>query len=207
MVLERYIVNYSAAVLANRKAGNLFLFPSPGEQFDSEFHHCQARLCPFGISMMSIAVKTGTLVYVFRPDRIEEVLAREECRRCLKKRGYQVSSIESLLQGFREKIQSSDFPHEIGFILGYPSRDVLSYLEDMGRNPLLTGYWQVYHDVETAKQTFAEISQCSANYKLLYANGTPLEELPIVKGKSNEEDCCHLLERNWQYRTDGSSCQ
>lgn len=207
MVLERYIVDYSAAVLANRKAGNLFLFPSPGDTFEDEFHHCERRLCPFGISMMNIKVKTGNLVYVFRPDRLEEVLARPECRRCLKKRGYQVSSVEALLQGFREKIQTSDFPHEIGFILGYPSQDVLSYLEDKGRNPLLTGYWQVYHDVDKAKKTFEELSQCYANYKMLYADGTPLEELPIVKGNRNENDCCHLLEWNRQYGTDGSSRQ
>ena len=207
MVLERFIVDYSAAVLANRKVGNLFLYPNPNERFEEEFLHCERRLCPFGISMMGIKVKTGILVYVFRPDRLEEVLKRSECRTCLTKRGYQVTSVEALLEGFRQKIQQSEFPHEIGFILGYPTRDVLSYLEDMGRNPLLTGYWQVYHDVEEARKTFRELSQCYANYKTLYADGTPLEELPIVKGNCDEKDCYHLLECNRQYRTDGPSHQ
>lgn len=207
MVLERYIVDYSAAVLANRKVGNLFLYPSEDERFSHEFRLCRERLCPFGISMMEIKVKTGTLVYVFRPERLQEVLDRPECRQCLRKRGYQVSSLEALLAGFREKIQSSDFPHEIGFILGYPSQDVLSYLEDMGRNPLLTGFWQVYHDVEGAKKTFTELSQCYADYKQLYEKGTPFEEMPIVKGTSNETDCYNLLEWNWQHGIDGPVSQ
>ena len=37
MVLERFIVDYSAAVLANRKVGNLFLYPNPNESFEEAY--------------------------------------------------------------------------------------------------------------------------------------------------------------------------
>lgn len=192
MPLERYIVDYSAAVLAGRKAGNLFLYTESNPAYTEEFSDCRKRLCPFGISMMDIEVKTGKLIYVFRKDKLEEVLSREACRRCLKKRGYSVRSVEQLLHGFKEKIQGEQFPHEIGFILGYPVEDVLTYLEDMGKNPLLTGYWQVYHRVDEAKKTFRELTECSVQYKDLYEKGTPLEKLPIFKQES-PQDCCVCL--------------
>lgn len=181
MPLERYIVDYSAAVLANRKAGNLFLYTEANPSYAEEFFSCQERLCPFGISMMDIEVKTGKLVYVFRRERLEEVLSKQKCRQCLKNRGYNLDSVEALLDSFKQKIQKEPFPHEIGFILGYPVEDVITYLDDLGKNPLLTGYWQVYHRVEDARRTFHELNECNSVYKALYDKGTPFEKLPIVK--------------------------
>ena len=202
MVLERYIVDYSAAVLADRKVGNLFLFPQT-DNFYEEFIDCAERLCPFGVAITQFKVKTGRLIYVYRPDRLQEVLSRPECRQCLTSRGYQLSSLDELLEGFRDRIQQVDFPHEIGFILGYPTHDVLTFLNDVGKNPLITGYWQVYHDADNARQTFSELSECFARYKRLYNTGTPLEEL--VKGNRNEKNCCDILERNRQHRAVSSS--
>lgn len=202
MILERYIVDYSAAVLADRKVGNLFLFPST-ENFHEEFTHCEKKLCPFGVAMTQFKVKSGRLIYVYRPDRLAEVLSKPDCRRCLRARGYQLSSLEAVIDGFRDRITQADFPHEIGFLLGYPIPDVLTFLSDLGKNPVLTGYWQVYHDADEAKQTFLELNQCYTQYKQRYDQGVPLEEL--VKGNRNEENCCHLLERHRQYGADGSS--
>lgn len=202
MVLERYIVDYSAAVLADRKVGNLFLFPQT-ENFQAEFNQCAQRLCPFGVAITEFKVKSGRLIYVYRPERLQEVLDRPECRQCLQSRGYRLSSLEAVLEGFRERIQGVSFPHEIGFILGYPIPDVLSFLNDLGKNPVLTGYWQVYHDEDEARQTFLELTQCYTRYKELYQSGTPLEDL--VKGNRNEKNCCDILARNRQYRAHGSS--
>ena len=175
MILERYIVDYSAAVLADRKVGNLFLFPST-ENFHEEFTHCEKKLCPFGVAMTQFKVKSGRLIYVYRPDRLAEVLSKPDCRRCLRARGYQLSSLEAVIDGFRDRITQADFPHEIGFLLGYPIPDVLTFLSDLGKNPVLTGYWQVYHDADEAKQTFLELNQCYTQYKQRYDQGIPLEE-------------------------------
>lgn len=46
------------------------------------------------------------------------------------------------------------FPHEIGLLLGYPLKDVEAYIENSGKNYLLSGYWKVYHDKDKALSIF-----------------------------------------------------
>lgn len=176
MKLERYLVDYSSAVLADRKVGNLFLYP-PDEHFKTQFQHCARKLKQLGIAMTQFEARRGCLIYVYRPERLEAVLADARCRRCLKQRGYELSSLESLLNGFRLRLKQAHFPHEIGFILGYPIPDVLSFLADRGKNPALTGYWQVYHDVEQAQARFKELQRCSQRFRQCYASGMSLEEI------------------------------
>ena len=38
--------------------------------------------------------------------------------------------------------------------LQYPLEDVTSFVENRGKNFLLSGYWKVYHNIEKAKEIF-----------------------------------------------------
>lgn len=51
------------------------------------------------------------------------------------------------------------FPHELGYILEYPLRDVEMYIKNQGQNSLMTGYWKVYDNLEKAKETFKKYDQ------------------------------------------------
>ena len=44
----------------------------------------------------------------------------------------------------------AEFPHELGYILEYPLRDVEMYIKNQGQNSLMTGYWKVYDNLEKA---------------------------------------------------------
>lgn len=46
------------------------------------------------------------------------------------------------------------FPHEIGLLLGYPLKDVIAFIQNHGRNYILSGYWKVYYDKEMAAGIF-----------------------------------------------------
>jgi hypothetical protein len=58
---------------------------------------------------------------------------------------------------FRE---SEEFPHEIGFFLGYPPEDVLGFIRHRGAHCKLCGMWKVYSDVEKARFLFSEYARC-----------------------------------------------
>lgn len=183
MKLQEYLVDYAAGVLSNKKSANLFMMQVEDEEaFILEKQRFAEILKPFGISIYSFRRDEQELVYIYRKERLEEDLSNQFCSSCLKKKGYDISSVESLIESFREKIQAlGDFPHEIGFLLGYPCGDVLHFLEDIGKKPLLTGYWQVYTDIDCARARFGEITRHKEEYRTLLSSGTPFELLPFGK--------------------------
>lgn len=182
LMLEDYLIDYASGVLSNKKSANLFMMPVEDEElFNSAKNHFSNLLEPFGISIYSFRRHEQELVYIYRKDRLEEDLSNQFCSACLKRKGYDITSVETLIESFKEKIQAlGEFPHEIGFLLGYPCNDVLSFLDDVGKKPLLTGYWQVYHDIDCARARFGEINQSREQYRSLYESGIPFEELPFA---------------------------
>jgi hypothetical protein len=71
----------------------------------------------------------------------------------------------------RRLAESPDFPHEIGFFLGYPPEDVLGFMEHGGKNCKLCGQWKVYGDVEMARALFSEFNSCTARLMALLHDG------------------------------------
>lgn len=66
----------------------------------------------------------------------------------------QSNSVEEYLEHLIQKIRFQDFPHEIGFFLGYPLKDVLGF---MGLAPLSyvkTQGWRVYGDEKLSDEWF-----------------------------------------------------
>ena len=51
------------------------------------------------------------------------------------------------------------FPHEIGFLLGYPPEDVLGFIQENGKNYLYCGYWKVYGDLAMALEMFEDYNK------------------------------------------------
>ncbi|MDR1902212.1 MAG: DUF3793 family protein [Treponema sp.] len=65
------------------------------------------------------------------------------------------SPIFVYLNCLKKKLETfQQFPHEIGFFLGYPIDDVLGFVKHKGQNYKLCGYWKVYGNIETAKNNF-----------------------------------------------------
>ena len=52
------------------------------------------------------------------------------------------------------------FPHEMGVLLGYPTEDVLGFIENKGKNYLFCGFWKVYSNPEKASRTFDNYGKC-----------------------------------------------
>lgn len=74
---------------------------------------------------------------------------------------YEYKDEESLV----EKLEKLSYrfqkacPHEIGVFLGYPLKDVKSFIKDCGSNCLCCGYWKVYHNKAEAISKFKAYDQ------------------------------------------------
>lgn len=98
--------------------------------------------------------KKRILVYIYDHQQLENLIFGNQD--FLLEHGYQKSnSLEKYLNTLIIKINNKgNFPHEIGFFLGYPLADVKGFIDNHGENYIHYGYWKVYHNKEEALKTF-----------------------------------------------------
>ncbi|MFV0362913.1 MAG: DUF3793 family protein [Suipraeoptans sp.] len=122
------------------------------------------------------------LLFLYRRKEFTAYLESSEVREFIQPYGYELKSFGTILFRLRERVSDfkqkrMGFPHEIGIFLDYPIEDVKGYIEDKGKNSLLTGYWQVYHNPEKAKATFNKYNQARKKAVQEYLNGKALKEI------------------------------
>jgi hypothetical protein len=139
----------------------------------------------YGLSTAGFTHRNGTRMFLFyRPDLLGKTLSQAGVRDVLFSIGYPKGSAEDwkpLLRALKRRFrESDDFPHEIGFFLGYPVCDVLGFMQCNGEGCKLCGPWKVYGDVEQAKRQFAEfaylkraLSDLVESGERLYRNNLP----------------------------------
>lgn len=165
--------------------------------------------CADQIASARIAVRVlawracGALIYVYRPRALEAYLQDARATRPLAQLGYSTASLEASLVTLGERLQSmsgtaarqphggspcpctrrgcsSDFPHELGFFLGYPYEDVLGFIEHRGQDYLAVGPWKVYANLESALATFERFRRCAAAYMRAHEQGYRLAQLVVA---------------------------
>lgn len=149
---------------------------------------CRSRFEPMGLNVEPFAKRrNGTLVYVYRPDRLRAILDDARCAEFLCSQGYEPESMKGCLRTLRyrmrkKNINGSDdgtcnFPHEIGVFLGYPIDDVIGFVENKGANYIVSGYWKVYSNPEEAIERFDSYKACKKQLVYRYEVGESLEDL------------------------------
>ena len=183
--IEKALIDACSPTLAGVKVGNLFAcdFSSARE---AAFHVDRIRctLCRKNIGIRIVRWNgKRALIYVYRVDKLDEIMADTKVREFMQEKGYDFSGdcvsclANRLAKGGREEI--CDFPHEIGVFLGYPLEDVLGYIENKGRNSKLTGYWKVYGDANEARRVFSCFKKCTEIYQRMYAAGKGIGHLAV----------------------------
>ena len=118
---------------------------------------------------------------MYRPAQLEEDLKDREGRKILQDAGYRKITVEYCVRRLRQRfLHSSEFPHEIGLFLGYPSEDVKGYILHNGNGSKYVGYWKVYGDVTCAKKIFARYKACTRSYFSQWTAGTPVQDLAVA---------------------------
>lgn len=145
-----------APVLLGMKAANSFMALS------CEFEEICACLEGTRVEVLPLSHHHCKSLYLlYRRERLFSYLNQPAHREFLAESDerYLGAAEERLLRLLRRRMTeyadgNGGFPHELGLFLEYPLIDVKGYMQDFGKNSLYTGYWQVYGDVEEAKERF-----------------------------------------------------
>lgn len=184
---EETVLRYSAPTLAKIKTASLFTCAVESREELLEAMRRYNRLfVKKGIRMMPLRYKDGrALVYIYRPSLLKQDLRNSYARKYLGELGYTLDSIGVSVMELIRRIQSvQDFPHEIGFFLGYPAEDVKGFIDCKAVNYKSKGYWKVYSDPERAEKLFNKYRRCTRVYTQRYSQGSSFEKLLVPTEKN-----------------------
>lgn len=182
-MLDRSLVAHCAPTLAGLKTGSLFtVLDLPQEQAAHQAAVWDRRLAGKGVRLTELRRgRRGTLLYLFRPERLEADLSRSCVTDFLRRYGYGDLSAGGAVARLRERLGEAEaFPHEIGLFLSYPLADVKGFIANEGRNCLCCGCWKVYGDPGAALRQFSRYRKCQSVYLRLWRAGRSVEQLTVA---------------------------
>lgn len=180
---EDYLVDYCAPTLAGIKTASLMSVKyetindatADIREMNSLFLKKRLRAIPFKFR------RNRALIYVYRPGFLKRDLKNQKVAEALSSLGYDCSNPEACIAHLATKVRNnSDFPHEIGFFLGYPPKDVLGFMKYAGKNYKCMGMWKVYDDERAAQKKFHQYDKCRAVYLQDWKNGRCIEDLTVA---------------------------
>ena len=178
---EELLAFHCAPALAGIKAANLVSCPRQLVEDPEELVAQYGRtLGSRGIRLRILCrCPKGTLILVYREDRLARCLARPAAVRLLVQAGYPVGTVEELLDHLSRRMarRQGTFPHEIGLFLDYPPVDVIGFLRHGGKGCKLCGHWKVYGDAESARRQFQRYDRCRAALTQRVRQGYSLAQL------------------------------
>lgn len=175
-MLDKVIVTHCAPTLAGIKAAELICCDADLKDVERS----KEALSKAGISLRILRKGKGQLIYIYREERLREIITNADNQEFLSSLGYENFELEALLDSFEQRLASGYFPHEIGIILDYPLVDVKGFMEDMGNCACASGYWQVYGDEEKTMALFSCFKRCTECYLERYLSGVPLANLAVA---------------------------
>lgn len=189
---ETVMIEQCAPVLAGIKPANLFRHETRDKAgLARTVRHWNAQLGGRGLRLRILKECTHGhwfLLYLYRPARLETILAGPEACRFLEQAGYALpeqpgspAGCHSLLNQLARRLAcGGDFPHEIGIFLGYPLSDVIGFIQNQGRNFTCCGCWKSYGDPDAAQRYFDQLKKCTDIYLRLFHSGTPILRLAVA---------------------------
>lgn len=177
--IETRLAIQCAPVIIGIKPSNLLILPK------SEAKSLPWILRRTGIVFLKLAeVKEKVTFLIFRREELREYLEDTKVKQILSECGYTDLSLKGILFTFMERYRAyarneKQFPHEMGFLLGYPVEDVEGFIVHKGQNYLYSGYWKVYADVSVKKELFRQYEKAQKDIITLLAK--EIEIRSIIK--------------------------
>ena len=175
--IEMRIAYQCAPLLAGLKPSNLLMLRS------RELVCVQHLLKKAGISYFIVAQeKEKAAVLLYNKKQLEKYMEQECVAEGLCRMGYEDLSLGRVLYVFRDHYEAflrgeGDFPHEMGFLLGYPVEDVEGFIRNGGENSLYTGDWKVYDNLTEKLQLFSKFEVARESLLGMVSAGTGIVEI------------------------------
>lgn len=179
---EELLVAQCAPTLAGLKTGSLFSCPGGTKaEILTEVRRYNAMLINRGLRMLPVkALKNRVLVYVYRPQRLQNDLKDPLAQQLLKSKGYPVNNAELCVAFLIKRLKySTDFPHEVGLFLGYPPTDVACFIKYGCAKAKQVGTWCVFGNVQAATRQFEQFKRCVGAYQKAFQHHGCFERLLI----------------------------
>ncbi len=183
---EKELIFHASPTLLGKKQASLFSLPLQAlPELRSEIQAYRHHFAPLGIGITYLycCQKQRIVLLVYREKQMLQYLKQQEVKKFLCQCGYpadldQADSFRQTLAHLRRRCTAyGQFPHEIGFFLGYPPEDVFSFIREKGQNYKLCGCWKVYGNTACAKQTFLMYERCRTFLTEQAKAGIPLISL------------------------------
>ena len=176
------IIRYCSPTLAGLKTASLFSTACKDyAHLRKQINRLNAKLSISGLRLIPLSFRNErVLIYIYRESALARDILRSASRQILEKLGYMPEDTFRSVCHLSRRIRENDiFPHEIGFFLGYPETDVISFMEGR-KDYVCAGVWKAYSHPEEAKKTFSLYRKCTELYTKRLENGEPIDRL-IVK--------------------------
>lgn len=182
--LERQIAIQCAPLLAGLKPSNLLIVPQGMETELKEIlkktRFALYRLSEYSGKQVYLVYKVNELIVYLTEPMVQELLLEL---------GYGGCELFYLLQCVSRKYtahkrEKSEFPHELGLLLGYPAVDVKGFMVHAGKNFLYSGYWKVYGNVRETVSLFREFGRAKEYVVQLVEKGYSIADITAMYHKA-----------------------
>ncbi len=175
--IETQLALQCAPLITGIKISNLLIVSKEDEKL------VRAILKNTGISSYRLLrTEEKITLLLFRRAQLEVYLTEKEVRDIFAAEGYQTFALGEIFRIFQKRYESymnggTQFPHEMGLLLGYPAEDVTGFMENEGRNFLYAGYWKVYAHKDAKIALFRKFEDAKETLIHLISNGVSIGDI------------------------------
>ena len=170
---ESLLANYCAPALKQYKYANMFHLPKDDDSIRSFIKQYNQQFNSKGIFFILIEQETQYTIYVYN-SKLKDYISSNAVQNFLKSYQYP-NTFELCIQELKKRLNTKNYPHEIGVFLGYPLDDVIGFIEH--KPYYLVGDWKVYQNVNEAKKQFDLFRQTKEKMLNQIHNGYELCEI------------------------------
>ena len=181
LYIKRILEMLGAVILGSKPAE---IINVPGSKEDKKIKLSQIEAFFSNCSRITYRIITthdgGKRVLFINEKSMEKVLVNKRCINFLKFVGYSSDyELNDYMDELVFRLQSEEFPHEIGVFLGYPLKDVLGFM-GYGKNELVeVKNWRIYGDKEISYEVYNNFMRDKAIMKEMIESMN-INELRIV---------------------------
>lgn len=182
--LKIQLILQCAPLIAGLKISNLLIIKN------EQMNLLQAIMEKSDITCYHLVSDEEKSTYIlFRKMQMEEYILTSQVQETLKEFGYASFQMENVLLEFKLRYISylyngKSFPHEMGILLGYPREDVNGFVQNSGKNYLISGYWKVYDSLLEKQSLFKKFDQAVEILIQLVYYGVSIEDILDIYGQN-----------------------
>ena len=171
---ERRLIFYASPTLTKLKVACMYNL-NDLDDLEECIDYYNEILNKKDIYLKVLSIKGRSMIYVYQKEKLNNLFNNHKFRAVLNNYHYPYQDIDSLINWLKIRMNSSEFPHEIGLFLGYPLTDVKGFIN--GADYKYIGYWKVYSHVPQTLCTFDRYKKCTQELKRRFCQGERIEQL------------------------------